>query len=323
MIHNVRNAIILILILVASFLGYMLYETGRALIAADTSLTSFPSDFRSKPNKPPVYLVSYADGHEVFYRNQRTLAHSALGRGVDFILNYNRSHIDPAFIKKNQAIFDQKSGAGYWLWKPWIIQHALKHAPENAIVIYADTGFVVHDSLTPILRELEKSDIILCEYEKVEVHGLLKHATTRTIFKKLNADNSNVWNQKRIIGGFIALRNTTKARDFIDEWLKHCQDPVMLTGQGDTNEQLPEFRNHYHDQSILSVMAAKRKDIHRLKYQAELITHFMVWHHRRPGAKSKDPAFVWSTLSHFYTYRLNKRVRQFYDWIAYRLYGQE
>lgn len=68
--------------------------------------------------KEPVYLVSYADGAEHIYRNQNATSHYAINKGIDFILNYKKKHIDQTFIEKHQEIFNEKAGAGLWLWKP-------------------------------------------------------------------------------------------------------------------------------------------------------------------------------------------------------------
>ena len=59
--------------------------------------------------RPGVYLLSYADGAEIFFMNQNALAASVINRGVDFIFNYRRSHLDQDFIKKHSDILNQKA----------------------------------------------------------------------------------------------------------------------------------------------------------------------------------------------------------------------
>ncbi len=308
------------LIIIVLILGYALIETGYAFLQYDASLQKSTFD-KNTGSHAPLVLISYADGPEVFYRNQRALANSAMTRGVDFVLNYQRAHIAPEFIAKNRHIFAHKKGAGYWLWKPWIINQTLKTMPEGTRVIYADVGFVMKGSLKPLLNRLNKADIVLSEYENVRVYGRQKHATTRAVFKKLNADRPEVWNDTRVLGGFMILRNSPKSRAFIGEWLRHCQDPLLLTDADDGYEQLAEFKSHHHDQSILSVMASLRKDIPRIGYDTHLANTNLVWHHRRSGAKTGDTGFIWTMLSHHYAHKLPKRLRQIYNWIACKLYS--
>lgn len=55
--------------------------------------------------KEPIYLVSYADGPEYVYRNQNATNHYAISKGIDFIFNYKKKHINQAFIEKKPRNF--------------------------------------------------------------------------------------------------------------------------------------------------------------------------------------------------------------------------
>ena len=90
----------------------------------------------------PIYLISYADGPEIYKKNQAGLVQSALNKGFSHFINYRKSQLSQDFKENNKEILSLKKGAGYWLWKPWVILNTLENIPENAIVIYADTGFV-------------------------------------------------------------------------------------------------------------------------------------------------------------------------------------
>ena len=69
--------------------------------------------------------------------------------------------LDPAFVRKNAHIFTQKTGGGYWLWKPWVIAETLRKIPEGDILIYADTGFVLKKDITKLVEELTEQDILV------------------------------------------------------------------------------------------------------------------------------------------------------------------
>ena len=90
-----------------------------------------------------VWLISYADGGEVHLANQRALTASALNKCIDFYKPYNRKHIASSYVNAHENIFSQKKGAGYWLWKPYIILETLEEIPENDILLYADSGSVI------------------------------------------------------------------------------------------------------------------------------------------------------------------------------------
>ena len=56
---------------------------------------------------------------------------------------YDANVMDEAFQKKNYHILKQGRGAGYWLWKPYIIYKWLTDdsmEDDNSYLIYSDAG---------------------------------------------------------------------------------------------------------------------------------------------------------------------------------------
>ena len=196
-----------------------------------------------------VYLVSYADGNEVFYQNQNALAQSALNRGIDFILNYRRCHIDAEFYKKNQELLDEKYGAGYWLWKPYVILKTMENTPEGSIIVYADSGSIFTRSLTPILKHLERYDGIFYRYNR-EVYGTIQSNLDHQVAQELGvSDNPEFDKSKPLWAGFMVFRNCKLTRDFIKHWLELCSKPNFIKGYGKGL--------HMHDQSLLCAVLLK------------------------------------------------------------------
>ena len=78
----------------------VLLSQAKILMFSDISIERVLIPSTTKDYKPPVYLISYADGPEVFHKNQNALTASALNKGIDFFLNYKRYHLDKDFIEK-------------------------------------------------------------------------------------------------------------------------------------------------------------------------------------------------------------------------------
>ncbi|MDN3017798.1 hypothetical protein PH210_16485 [Paenibacillus sp. BSR1-1] len=96
------------------------------------------------------YLVNYANRN--FYGSQARLNASALKFGIDQVFSYQEKDIiGTEFFKKNDEILNQPRGAGYWLWKPYIILDVLSKIKENDIVVYSDSGIEIIDHLDPLL----------------------------------------------------------------------------------------------------------------------------------------------------------------------------
>jgi hypothetical protein len=70
------------------------------------------------------HFITFAT--ENYLDDARELCDSALNiGGFDSAKIYNNSDVDPIFSNKNKHILTLPRGAGYWLWKPFIIQKHL------------------------------------------------------------------------------------------------------------------------------------------------------------------------------------------------------
>lgn len=232
----------------------------------------------------PVYLISYADGHEVFYRNQNWLVKSALNKGVDFFLNYRRSLIDKEFYEAHKNILSKKKGAGYWVWKPYFILKTLEQIPENAILIYVDSGFHIKSSLLPILDKVKDYDVTLVSYEP-DPYGWVKTVANKEILKRMDCETEKCKNSPSLLAGFSIWKNTPLARKFAKEWLDYCLEERIIFGITDGGPQDPAYKNHLNDETVLSVMYAKYQDEPKITvYPKKQLADYLIWHHRHPDS---------------------------------------
>ena len=213
---------------------------------------------RSSANSDPsVYLVSYADGPEIFFKNRNILTYSAINRGVDFIYNYRRFHIDPEFVKNN-PILKESLGAGYWLWKPYFILKTLESVPENSIIIYADSGVLFRKPIREFLEQCfmdPNKDTVLFTYDPKD-YGLAGSIASGRVFDILKCREDRCRYGHHVWAGLLILKNTEQSKNFIRNWLNYCRDMELLTGATHSNNY-PEFKHIQHDESILSVLAAR------------------------------------------------------------------
>ncbi|MBY0280609.1 MAG: hypothetical protein K2W94_00420 [Alphaproteobacteria bacterium] len=259
----------------------ILLSQAKILIFSDISVEPILAPSPARDNKFSVYLVSYADGPEIFHKNQNALTASALNKGVDFFLNYKRSHLDKGFLEQNKSILFQKKGAGYWLWKPWVILKTLQSVEENAIVIYADSGFVFHTHLQPLIDLALQHRIILVDYDTT-LHGTLGQITKRETLEKMGCDTPTCRQGKHLWAAFSIFRNTPESRAFVKKWLEYCLDESLLTDIPSHSKEYPEFCGHAHDESILSTLYNLEPNGKHLITVPEFYK-YADWHHRHPG----------------------------------------
>lgn len=70
---------------------------------------------------------------------------------------------------------------------------------------------------------------------------------------------ASFYNTSQVNAAFFAVRNTWTAKLFVSQWLTYATDIRALTDMGNTLGQgnLEEYKDHRHDQSILSLLMKK------------------------------------------------------------------
>lgn len=199
-------------------------------------------------------LINYADNY--YYRSQKLNSKTGLEvAGFDKVIEYSKKDIDKKFIKKNAMIINANRGAGYWLWKPYIILKTLEEVNDGDIIFYCDSGSYFIHNFEPIFKLLEKQDIVLFmmynQYEKMW--------TKKDTFVYMDADKPEYTDTKQRLGGFQLVKKTPFSLDFYKKYLEYACDKRLITDAPNTCglPNYPEFRDHRHDQSIFSVLSKK------------------------------------------------------------------
>jgi len=205
-----------------------------------------------------THLVSFATPR--YYASQRRLGYQALRYGIDVIHAYNMGVIKrTAFYKEHHDILSLPRGAGYWLWKPYLIYQTLKHLPDGDVVLYCDCDICLLDDLSPLLALADKQPIVLFTNHD----RLMKTWTKRDVFVYLNCDTHVYYDAEQLVAGYQLYKNGDISRGFVKEYLALCTDKRLLL-DGDNVcglNNAPEFQEHRHDQSILSLIALKKQYI--------------------------------------------------------------
>lgn len=208
-------------------------------------------------------LVCYGTAN--FHHSVRRLARSAYSHGIDQVRCWDRYDLEQTqFYRLHRDILDLPRGGGYWLWKPFIIYEALKAAQPGDILFYADAGVEVTGDLTALVRLCyQKGGVLLFDGPYDEPDGKQPHIgrrwTKRDCFVYMDCDAPRFHDARVLDASFLVLMKCDRALSLIREWLLYCAQRAILTD--DPNRcslpNLPEFRDHRHDQSVLSLLAAR------------------------------------------------------------------
>lgn len=202
-----------------------------------------------------LWMVCYAN--RKFAAPQRWLVRSAERFGFDEIRAYQPRDLQQTdFFRQHREILKLSRGAGYWLWKPYYILQTLREAAPGDIVAYIDSGIEIIADLKPVV-DICKSGSGITLFQVHDGYNIIW--TKRSCMAGMNCDEPRYHQAQQVVGGFQLYRHCPKTFEFLSTWLDYCCQPQLLTDSPDPPgmERYPEFRDHRHDQSILSLMATR------------------------------------------------------------------
>lgn len=208
-------------------------------------------------------IVTYAHKNPALIISQSELIKEAKPYFDDFA-SFSLKDIDEVFYKKNEHILKQERGVGYWLWKPYFIDKVLSGLDEGDYLFYMDSGTSINKDIYCLFEECEKvGGILLFEnhtYKRPHKHWLNNQWTKKDCFVKMNCDEPQYVYGMQCSANLQLYKKNEKSVNLVKEYLKYCEDEDILTDKINlTGNNYPEFSDHRHDQSVLSLLAIKHK----------------------------------------------------------------
>lgn len=231
-----------------------------------------------------LHLITYANAP--FRANALGLVESAVRVGFKSARAWKPDDLaETDFYRNNQAILDSPRGAGFWLWKPYIILETLKQLQNDDCLLYCDAGrtsYYCFDSYPSRLEErVYQSQCGFLLGPAIPHLGNIQQWTKRDCLKLMRADAPSIFNQPLILTWSL-WRRTETSITFLEAWLSACLDRRCLTDDpnvcGLANHK--GFREHRHDQSIMSILAHKH-GAPFLDFSRTLVHRIIEW---RPGS---------------------------------------
>lgn len=176
----------------------------------------------------------------------KVCAESGLRNNFDRADMYGPGNIDENFVKKNKSILSKERGAGYWLWKPYFILNTMKEMREGDILMYADAGVEIINNINWITDRMD-SDIFLFGNMYQHLHWC-KMDVIKAISPKATFD-------KQVQASVVIFRVSEWSIEFVKRWLDYCERPGYIDDSKSSSQNHPEFREHRHDQAVLTCLA--------------------------------------------------------------------
>jgi len=85
-----------------------------------------------------VYFITYGDKN--FKKSKDRLIREAKKFGFDNTVAYSPCDLSESFINATKPYIYSTKGAGYWLWKAFILKDCFTRMSDGDILIYLDAG---------------------------------------------------------------------------------------------------------------------------------------------------------------------------------------
>ena len=204
-----------------------------------------------------IIAANYAD--KKFRRAQRLNSKTARQWGADRVIEYTAEDIDAAFRTANQEILGNPRGGGYYLWKPYVFYRGYQELGDGDYLIYTDAGSIYVDAIQKLIDCMEKEQVNLMLFS-LQNEMLERKYTKRDAFILTGCDEEKYANTPQSIGGYMVCKKSPEVEDFFQEVLSYAQDIRIISDRPNTmgKENYPDFVDHRHDQSVISLISKKR-----------------------------------------------------------------
>ena len=165
----------------------------------------------------------------------------------------------PTTDKALELASEVPRGFGLWLWKPAIILEELMKLPEsNPGLAYLDCGSTLNLS-NPIAVQkwLDYENLALRDGIMVfRLNGDNPHRNWTKAECLTHFGVSELADENLFSASVIFVSNTAKGREMVSQWLDACllNDSALLRDVSDHERENERFREHRHDQSVLSCL---------------------------------------------------------------------
>ncbi len=191
----------------------------------------------------------------------RHLADSAMNAGFDSAAVFGPQDIaGTAFYDRHSAVLNAKRGAGFWLWKPYLLLEQVRQLSPGECIMYSDAGRTKYYAFTS--RPLRLAARMTAEGQgyllgcPVGHLGTIGAWTKRDCLQIMGATDGPVL-AAPLLMTWSLWTNTPQAIAFLEAWLTYASDPRCLTDRPNElgEPDFPGFREHRFDQSIMSILA--------------------------------------------------------------------
>lgn len=199
--------------------------------------------------------MSFASRH---YLNAQAHLNKTAARWFDRILPLHESDLDNEFRATHADLLRFKRGFGWWVWKPFLLRRTLRTLGPADVLMYCDSQLQFVNDPAPLFDLCHANGGVLLFHQRREGH-INRTWTRRSCFKLMGCTERRYADGPQLNAALSVWEPTPLAFDFLDEWHRWNSQADVVADPVDLRKEDSTFRDHRHDQSIISLMALKRK----------------------------------------------------------------
>ena len=208
--------------------------------------------------KQKTVFIVYSDSSKYSLSKKHILELAKHSGFFDNCIGYTKKDLEPNFIKTYKNILNQKRGGGYYLWKPKIIQQTLERISFGDILVYTDAGssfnFYGKKRFFEYIEMLNSSEFGNLRFENKQ-DNLEKYWTSKEIFDEFKiSPESKDGNSVQLMGGHLIFKKNDHTLNFLNRFFKIINSDEKLITDFYKDNQIPNFKENRHDQSIMSLL---------------------------------------------------------------------
>lgn len=212
-------------------------------------------------SKRRIIFYTYGDSKK-YDISKKHLIHLAKKSEVfDNLYSFSKKDIPKSNVIPFKHVLREKRGGGYWIWKYLLLEKLLMNTKKNDLIVYCDSGssFNYHakNRLLEYFDLLDSSEFGNFRISSKKTH-IEKYWTTNEIFEYFNVvEEKEITDSPQLLGGYLIFKNCEHTKNFLSVFFELIETDWKLITDMYNNNQIKEFIENRHDQSILSVMSKK------------------------------------------------------------------
>jgi hypothetical protein len=198
------------------------------------------------------YYINFA--HNGFVKSQEYALEKAKSFGFE-TKGYTMNDLEENFRIQNNSILSLNRGAGYWIWKPYIILDAFEKMNDGDFLIYMDSGAYLMKSPDDILRMINHKGVLTFS---LGIHKQSTWCKGDCFVEIFGEDGRDLYKDElQIFASFVFFRKCDYSVKFVKKWLELCCRYELVTDSPSQSPNYSDFKEHRHDQSLLSLLVYK------------------------------------------------------------------